>query len=381
MKTAYIVLAVVLAVVSVLVGRFITVLEVLKEVKTHGPDNCFQVPSLQAPEDVVLIPGTRQALMGIDDRMTLWTTPGKGPKDAPMGGISVMNLPKDLSDRPQIRPVELQNWPKNIAFHPHGLYILNNTLYVVNHAFSQGGERVDLFLISNPASEVALTYERSILLPDYMLGIGNDLAVISDQEFFISVWRTRPDTPSGRTHSLWHTLQDLTGLLLGLERSYVHRCREREGRAICQVVASGLSMNGVTIRGEELWTADTVGRVIKRFHISQEKCTELSTIPVPFMVDNLEYDSERDLIYMGTLARGWDFLSFVQRSLAGQKVTGGLMGGCDELDPKTGLVRQIVMQELENGVSSCSRSGQFVVMGSWQDPNVLLCPIEDAKHL
>lgn len=379
MRTAHILVAVSLALISTLVGRFISVTEILKEVKTHGPEACFQVPSLKAPEDVILIPGTRQALMGIDDRMAMWNTPGKGPEDAPMGGISAMTLPKDQSDRPQIRPLELQNWPKDIAFHPHGLYIHNNTLYVVNHAYSQGGERVDVFLISNPHSQVALTYQRSIVLPDYMLGIGNDLAVISDQEFFISTWRSRPDSPSGRPHSLWYALQDLMGLLLGLEGSYVHRCRERQGQAVCQVVASGLSMNGVTIRGEELWTVDTVGRVVKRFHISQEKIIELSTIPVPFMVDNLEYDPETDLIYMGTLARGWDFFSFVQRSLAGEKVEGGLMGGCDELDPKTGFVRQIVMQEEENGVSSCARSGKFVVMGSWQDPNVLLCPIQDAK--
>ena len=38
------------------------------------------------------------------------------------------------------------NFPKEIAFHPHGIYIHQEKyVFVVNHAYDKGGERVDLF--------------------------------------------------------------------------------------------------------------------------------------------------------------------------------------------------------------------------------------------
>jgi len=241
--------AVSIALISTLVGRFLAVTEILKDVRTHGFEQCWKVPAGKAPEDVQLIPGTNELLMGVDDRMALWNSPGKGPKDTPSGGISTMTVPKDSSEKPQIRPIELESWPKGVAFHPHGLYIRNNELYVVNHAYSEGGERVEVFLISNVSAQVRLTYSRSLLLPDYMLGIANEVVFVSEQDFFVSTWLPRADTAQGRSHSLWRSLQGMLGMLLGLEDTYVHRCRGTEGPVECRVVASGLSMNGMTLMG------------------------------------------------------------------------------------------------------------------------------------
>lgn len=44
----------------------------------------------------------------------------------------------------------MKGFPEGIAFHPHGIGILEgqNRLLVVNHAYSEGGERVDVFDIS-----------------------------------------------------------------------------------------------------------------------------------------------------------------------------------------------------------------------------------------
>ena len=44
----------------------------------------------------------------------------------------------------------MEDFPKNVAFHPHGMNIFkNNTLYVVNHAFGKGGERIEKFKIKS----------------------------------------------------------------------------------------------------------------------------------------------------------------------------------------------------------------------------------------
>ena len=41
------------------------------------------------------------------------------------------------------------DFPPQVAFHPHGIYFYEPTasLYVVNHAYARGGERIDVFRV------------------------------------------------------------------------------------------------------------------------------------------------------------------------------------------------------------------------------------------
>jgi hypothetical protein len=45
--------------------------------------------------------------------------------------------------------LELAGFPADVAFHPHGLFYHRPTskLYVVNHAYARGGERVEVFRV------------------------------------------------------------------------------------------------------------------------------------------------------------------------------------------------------------------------------------------
>ena len=367
------------ALLATLAGRLLVVTEVLKEVKTYGPVMCLKMPSSQAPEDALPIPGTRHVLMGVDDRMTLWHTPGKGPNDTYPGGITTMKLPKDMSDYPLIHPIDIKNWPKGVAFHPLGLHLRNDTLYAINNAYLQGGERIEVFQVEGIKSQPGLKWQRSIQLPEYMYGIANDLVFTSNHEFFITTWHSQPDSPAGRSQCLCSKLRITLEMLLGLEWTYLHRCKDSNGQATCEAVASGMLMNGVTLRGEELWVADTVGRTVRRLKIEPDRVVEVQRIDTEYGVDNMEYDEVSDKIYMGVQARAWDYVDFISKAHSGGKPEGGIVGGCDELDPTTGAVRHILMQEKQNAVSSCSRSGQFLVMGSWQEPHALVCPLQDPK--
>ena len=380
MRTAHILVAVLTALLAILAWRFLIITEILKEVKTYGPVMCLKMPSSQAPEDTQRIPGTRHVLMGVDDRMTLWHTPGKGPNDTYPGGITTMKLPKDMADYPLIHPVDIKDFPKDVAFHPLGLHLRNETLYAINNAYQKGGERVELFKIEGfKTSQLGLKWEKSIQLPEYMYGIANDLVFISDTEFFITTWHSKPDGPEGRSQCICSKLRIALEYLLGLEWTYLYRCKAVEGEAQCKAVASGLLMNGVTLRGEELWVADTVGRNVRRLKVEPEAVVEMERIETEYGVDNMEYDPATDKIFMGVQARAWDYADFIQKAHSGLKPEGGITGGCDELDPKTGSIRHILMQEKQNAVSSCARTGMFIVMGSWQDNHVLVCPLEDPK--
>ncbi|CAM9109868.1 unnamed protein product, partial [Hapterophycus canaliculatus] len=45
--------------------------------------------------------------------------------------------------------LEIEGFPEGTAFHPHGMHYRPETgeLFVVNHAYSQGGERIDVFKV------------------------------------------------------------------------------------------------------------------------------------------------------------------------------------------------------------------------------------------
>lgn len=50
-------------------------------------------------------------------------------------------------------PLLLEGFPSKTAFRPHGLDFLPETgeLFVVNHAFAMGGERIDVFKVRREA--------------------------------------------------------------------------------------------------------------------------------------------------------------------------------------------------------------------------------------
>lgn len=51
---------------------------------------------------------------------------------------------------PKTARLELEGFPEGIAFRPHGMHFQRETgeLFVINHAYSQGGERIDVFKVS-----------------------------------------------------------------------------------------------------------------------------------------------------------------------------------------------------------------------------------------
>lgn len=49
---------------------------------------------------------------------------------------------------PKLIPLKIYGFPKELAFHPHGIYLYTKRsvryLYVINHAYNNGGERVEV---------------------------------------------------------------------------------------------------------------------------------------------------------------------------------------------------------------------------------------------
>ena len=82
-----------------------------------------------------------------------------GPNSAPNGSIWAYDL-----EHSTIYKLRIKNFPKNIDFHPHGIDIFGDELYVINHAYKRGGERIEVLRITN-SEHLELVYKSSIEVP------------------------------------------------------------------------------------------------------------------------------------------------------------------------------------------------------------------------
>lgn len=62
-------------------------------------------------------------------------------------------MPTFQRQDPLVSPLELEGFPADTAFHPHGMHFRRETgeLFVINHAYAKGGERIDVFKVGRAA--------------------------------------------------------------------------------------------------------------------------------------------------------------------------------------------------------------------------------------
>lgn len=120
-----------------------------------------------------------------------------------------------------------------MAFHPHGIYLFEKRLlYIINHAFKYGGERVEVFSITKSPT-VEVTYLRTIQFPDSTIGTLNDIVVVAEDSFYVTKWMPEGlDAHHGKSHDLWDKLK-ATVTVLYFEACGIHYCTNDKGEAQC----------------------------------------------------------------------------------------------------------------------------------------------------
>lgn len=80
-----------------------------------------------------------------------------------------------------------------LNLHPHGIDINweDNTLYVINHAYAKGGERIDVFNIVTDADDIpiGLDYQYGITsdwLNKQAMGVLNSITVVEKNKFYVT---------------------------------------------------------------------------------------------------------------------------------------------------------------------------------------------------
>lgn len=321
------------------------------------------MPSSRPPLDLVFIPKTRIALLACDEIGGFLQL--KNREKAANGLITAVKLPLNMQSFPTIYPVKIDNLPANFSFHPSGLTIFEDNLYVIND-----GNRIEVFRIEDVNSMVRLIHNRSIFLSKTIPYPINDLILISKTDLILTVSRNYEGN-----------YMEKLSIFLGFAHSHAYRCRIDDKNDIkCDLIASGGVFSGITKRGNEVYLVDSVWKSIGKYNVTEQEVRQVEKVQVEYMVQGVEYDQETDKVYVGIVDRGGDYLASVDKMKIGENEEFDVIpSGCAEFSPATNTLDPIVIQRRQSGITSCARKDQFLAMGSLHDPHILVCPLQDPK--
>lgn len=321
----------------------------------------FETPL--GPEDFVLYEDF--IISGVDDRVALFMKPN-ATLTAPDGQLIAID-----THTGKYTPLQLTNFPsKEFAFHPHGLYNIKETLYVLNHAWHRGGERIEKFIISKSSSSLNITWKESILIPDTYLGMLNDIAFYSDNEFFATTWTPLPDSPTGPHTDMVTSLYKL-GSWLFTNSTYLLHCKVTNGTADCSQFDSGKMMNGVTIVNKRLFAVDTVAKKLKVYLMGRSRVFKKEReVDLPIHPDNILYYHEEQSLYIGGYDRQIDMILSGLNLEEKPQVPGALI----KVIPSEFEIETVVSTDKYSGISVGQKIHDRFFLGSWAEKGVFVCP-------
>eukprot|EP00904_Undaria_pinnatifida_P007493 jgi/Undpi1/3874/HiC_scaffold_16.g07242.m1 len=115
---------------------------------SFGTEGCTRYRDMMSPEDI--IPVFEGVFVGSSDERRKHAMNAVGAEAAPWGELFAIWNVDTAGQHPKTARLELEGFPVGTAFRPHGMHYQSETgeLFVINHAYSQGGERIDVFKVS-----------------------------------------------------------------------------------------------------------------------------------------------------------------------------------------------------------------------------------------
>ena len=372
----------------------ITILQITKIKELVNSENCTYYPGLLGPEDIVNWNNIAIAIS--DDKSQLWYGKGK-IEDVESGGFYAI-FPKAREKEGVIKKIEIEGLPEKIKFHPHGIYLYQDKIYAINHAYNRGGERVEIFDIMKKGENVSLKYNDSILFEEKNLfGMFNDLAILNTQEFFISKWIAFPQIEKAMNlpETIWSFIRrNIYGLFLPstytyycvIEKKYDNKTFENFNEANCQKMEATKSKmnNGISYNGGNILAiAHTVEKVIKIFEIVERKEPPLKDLKIlreiyiGAGIDNINYDKDTNSFYVAALGRIIDFFLVEKMAKEKGKVYGlGLISGAYRINIDDDYsVETLVEQNHINMISVACKLDKFLVLGGPFEDGISICLI------
>ena len=297
-----------------------------------------------------------------------------------------------------IQELPIFNYPENVDFHPHGIDILDSTLYVINHAYDRGGERIDVFdIITTEESHdgdgipTHLDYKYSITsdwMKKVLNGALNSLTVVEHNKFYTTQYLPEAEDLS---NAGWLTVEQkklvefLESMFLGSQKTLIWYCeydaeeKEKESRLQCRKVAENmLGANGITHNQDysKIFVADFKSIAVFDRDASTNNLTERTRVEVPNLVDNLKFDDITGNVYGGTVNSLWSVLKkpFPKES---PELTSGVVELSQNKDNGMWEAKEMLSTSKMHCVSNGLRMHNYLVMGAggFGYEGILVCPV------
>lgn len=364
--------------------NIITNLEIFKDLSPINDKNCKVVRGAVGIEDIVKY--KKYLIGGSNDNGKLWEIPEYGNKNTPDGKMVIIDTSVKHEDI-KIEDIRINNFPSDVAFHPHGIYLYNNKfIYVINHAYHKGGERVEIFKIVDENEKIQLDYIKSLQFPAEFTGIFNDLVVITDEEILITTYLPFADSlQTGRSTSLISKIKNFFVLGMSLPLTHIYHCKGND----CVKVkgTSSIMNNGITLdtKNKKVYASNLVNKSARVFNLNRDSKRENiltfdKEILLGFAVDNLEYDKETGLITCGVLGTAFSHIE-VAENLKKFKTLKGVENkvwyGSLQIDTNNNDKVDITVMEnnMFYGISSAIKFNDLIFHTSWVDDGTLICKI------
>jgi len=352
---------------------------------TYNDRSCkLKNPEMIGSEDLSL---SRDGKVLFVSQGDLYNTFHHGPKRSAEGHIYTLGINDDEAVKANI-----QGFPSKFTFRPHGMYVSKTTdlMYIVNHlgAFSQ----VEVFKIDYETLPITLQYVRSIrddsLFPKY--GINDVVEGESAGEVYITNWLPFGLPVQGASHPAdfkEKIVNSLKAQLLisgttGVSLTNLFRCswnlENPNEPARCELATSRtfVSANGITTNEDrtKIFVADCSKKQIVVFSKKTKQGHLIfdHAIDVPYAIDNIEYQSNGDLL-IGSIP-----ILHIAADAKGPQdpVPGGMLVASPK--GKSGQEWTLSHPLVHDGttmsqISSAARFGDRVILGSPYANGMLVC--------
>ena len=277
---------------------------------------------------------------------------------------------------------KIEGFPKEIAFHPHGVSLFKNEfLYVINHAFEKGGERIEVIKVTNSHNKVSFTYVKSFPLPETFIGTLNDLAVINENEFYFTTSYYGAFDTKKNNIGFMNTITTMLSLFFKIRFTYVYHFN---GKITKISNAKGLLLNGITFnpKTNQLYVIDTLARSVLAYQIdssAHSSLTLIKSIDIGYGNDNINYDPVTNKIYVAIMGRVKDFLELADIIKKTKKMQiKEMYGGIVTIDAETfehslTLMSKNKMLSISNGYILNEKN---VIVSSCLDRGFMVCKIK-----
>mmetsp|Transcript_6795 Transcript_6795/g.6680 ORF Transcript_6795/g.6680 Transcript_6795/m.6680 type:complete len:346 (+) Transcript_6795:65-1102(+) len=334
----------------------------------HNYEDCETIQTNGSLEDITFYGNI--AIGGEDDRIPLFIESFAASKRKEGRLLAIDIESKSTYEIP------IHNFPKEIGFHPHGLFLFKNeTLYVINHAFNRGGERVEVFKLQESEGKIEATYLRSIVFDDEFIAKFNDLAVIDEDEFYITQSMHYTESPEGLDLSGWHQAK-MVYTMQFTKSCNLYFCKNVNGKADCKSQDKSNFYNGINILGNTLYVSETVLKQIIAYNITEDRSLKfIETFNVLFHPDNIELSDEANVLYVAGFMKFSEFADFMQKlkSMKNPELSSGIY----KLNLTIGDIskRNMLMQNKMSMSVAAAKNNTFII-GSFTHDMVMICPIK-----